>query len=42
MACIGVVFTLCRTLSGSLWVAMAAHGAFNLTLLAVIIHQFVR
>jgi hypothetical protein len=42
MACVGTVFTLCRTLSGSLWAAMAAHAAFNLTMLAVIIHQFVR
>jgi membrane protease YdiL (CAAX protease family) len=42
MACIGTVFTLCRTLSGSLWPAMAAHAAFNLTLLAAAIHQFVR
>lgn len=42
MACIGVVFTLCRTLSGSLWPTMAAHAAFNLTLLAAAIHQFAR
>jgi len=42
MACIGTVFTLCRTLSGSLWPAMAAHAAFNLTLLALAIHQFAR
>ena len=42
MACIGAVFTLCRTLSGSLWPAMAAHAAFNLTLLGAAIHQFVR
>jgi hypothetical protein len=42
MACIGGVFTLCRTLSGSLWPAMAAHSAFNLTLLAAAIHQFAR
>jgi uncharacterized protein len=42
MACIGAVFTLCRTLSGSLWPAMAAHAAFNLTLLAAAIHQFLR
>jgi membrane protease YdiL (CAAX protease family) len=40
MACIGAVFTLCRILSGSLWPAMAAHAAFNLTLLAAAIHQF--
>jgi uncharacterized protein len=42
MACIGFVFTLCRTVSGSLWPAMIAHAAFNLTLLAAAIHQFVR
>jgi membrane protease YdiL (CAAX protease family) len=42
MACIGAVFTLCRTLSGLLWPAVAAHAAFNLTLLALAIHQFVR
>lgn len=41
MACIGFVFTLCRTLSGSLWPAMAAHAAFNLTLLAATIHEFI-
>jgi membrane protease YdiL (CAAX protease family) len=40
MACIGFVFTLCRTLSGSLWPAMAAHAAFNLTVLAAAIHKF--
>jgi membrane protease YdiL (CAAX protease family) len=40
MACAGAVFTLCRTLSGSLWPAMAAHAAFNLTVLATAIHQF--
>ena len=40
MACIGAVFTLCRTLSGSLWPAMAAHAAFNLTLLGATIHEF--
>jgi hypothetical protein len=40
MMCVGVVFTICRALSGSLWAAMAAHAAFNLTLLAVTIHQF--
>lgn len=40
MACIGAVFTLCRMLSGSLWPAMAAHAAFNLTLLGAAIHQF--
>jgi uncharacterized protein len=42
MACIGAVFTLCRTLTGSLWPAMTAHAAFNLTLLALAIHQFAR
>jgi membrane protease YdiL (CAAX protease family) len=42
MGCVGGVFTLCRTLSGSLWPAMAAHAAFNLTMLAVAIHQFIR
>ncbi|MGO9339361.1 MAG: lysostaphin resistance A-like protein [Terracidiphilus sp.] len=42
MACIGAIFTLCRVLSGSLWPAMAAHAAFNLTLLAAAIHQFAR
>lgn len=40
MACIGTVFTLCRTLSGSLWPAMAAHAAFNLTILAAAIRAF--
>jgi len=42
MACVGAVFTLCRTLSGALWPAMAAHAAFNLTLLGIAIHQFAR
>jgi membrane protease YdiL (CAAX protease family) len=42
MACIGGVFTLCRTRSGSLWPAMCAHAAFSLTMLAAIIHQFLR
>jgi membrane protease YdiL (CAAX protease family) len=42
MACIGGVFTLCRLLSGSLWPAMTAHAAFNLTLLAAAVHQFAR
>jgi len=42
MACIGAVFTCCRTLSGSLWPAMAAHAAFNLTLLGASIHEFIR
>jgi membrane protease YdiL (CAAX protease family) len=41
MAGVGAVVTLCRTLSGSLWAAMAAHAAFNLTLLgAAILHYF--
>lgn len=41
MAGVGAVFTLCRTLSESLWPAMAAHAAFNLTLLgAAILHYF--
>jgi membrane protease YdiL (CAAX protease family) len=40
MALVGAVFTLCRTISGSLWPAMAAHAAFNLTMLAVAIHEF--
>jgi membrane protease YdiL (CAAX protease family) len=40
MACIGAVFTKCRSLSGSLWPAMAAHAAFNLTILAISIHEF--
>jgi membrane protease YdiL (CAAX protease family) len=42
MACVGAVFTLCRTLSGSLWTAMAAHAAFNLTVLAATIHEFIQ
>jgi membrane protease YdiL (CAAX protease family) len=42
MACVGGVFTLCRTLSGSLWPSMAAHAAFNLALLGAAIHRFVR
>jgi membrane protease YdiL (CAAX protease family) len=40
MMCVGAVFTACRALSGSLWAAMAAHAAFNLTLLAATIHAF--
>jgi membrane protease YdiL (CAAX protease family) len=40
MACTGCVYTLCRTSSGSLWAAMAAHAAFNLTVLGLTIHQF--
>lgn len=42
MTGVGAVFTLCRTRSGTLWTAMAAHAAFNLTLLAATIHQFIR
>jgi len=42
MMCVGCVFTLCRILSGSLWPAMAAHAAFNLTMVAVAIHRFDR
>ena len=33
LAAVGLVFTLCRVRSGSLWPAMAAHAAFNLALL---------
>lgn len=40
MAFIGCVFTLCRTLSGSLWAALASHAAFNLAMLGAAIHQF--
>lgn len=40
MALIGSAFQLCRTLSGSLWAAIAAHAAFNLTVLAAAIHRF--
>jgi membrane protease YdiL (CAAX protease family) len=40
MACTGAVYTLCRTISGSLWPAMAAHAAFNLTMLAEAIYKF--
>jgi membrane protease YdiL (CAAX protease family) len=40
MACIGAVFTLCRSLSGTLWPAVAAHAAFNLTLLGAAILEF--
>ena len=40
MACTGAVFTLCRSLSGSLWPAVAAHAAFNLTLLGATILEF--
>jgi len=42
MTCIGSLFTLCRTLSGSLWPAVAAHAAFNLALLAAAIREFAR
>jgi membrane protease YdiL (CAAX protease family) len=42
MACIGYVFSLCRTLTGSLWPAVAAHAAFNLAILAAAIHEFLR
>ncbi|HXR39015.1 MAG TPA: CPBP family intramembrane glutamic endopeptidase [Terracidiphilus sp.] len=42
MACIGAVFTACRTLSGSLWASMAAHAAFNLMLLGAAIREFFR
>jgi membrane protease YdiL (CAAX protease family) len=42
MASIGIVFNLCRALTGSLWPAMAAHAGFNLALLALSIHQFLR
>jgi membrane protease YdiL (CAAX protease family) len=41
MALIGVVFTMCRFRSGSLWAAMAAHAGFNLVLLAATIREFV-
>jgi uncharacterized protein len=40
MICIGAVFTLCRMVSGSLWPAMAAHAAFNLTLLGTAIRVY--
>jgi hypothetical protein len=40
MAGVGAVFTLCRALSGSLWPAMAAHAAFNLTLLGLTIYHY--
>lgn len=42
MACVGGVFTLCRTFTESLWTAMFAHAAFNLALLGAAIHRFVR
>jgi len=38
----GAVFTLCRLWSGSLWPAVAAHAAFNLTLLAAAIIYYMR
>ncbi len=38
----GLVFTLCRHLSGSLWPAVAAHAAFNLTILAAAIFYYMR
>jgi len=42
MSTIGCVFTVCRMISGSLWLAIASHAAFNLTLLALTIHKFLR
>jgi len=42
MSSVGGVFKLCRTRSGSLWPAVCAHAAFSLTMLAAIIHQFLR
>jgi membrane protease YdiL (CAAX protease family) len=42
MTCVGLCFSACRSGSRSLWGAIAAHAAFNLTLLALAIHQFVR
>jgi uncharacterized protein len=42
MACIGTVFALCRFFSRSLWSAMAAHAAFNLTLLGATVLKFAR
>jgi len=39
---IGVVFTLCRKFSRSLWAAMVAHAAFNLALLACEVIEFAR
>ncbi|MGA9671607.1 MAG: CPBP family intramembrane glutamic endopeptidase [Terracidiphilus sp.] len=38
----GLVFTLCRLVSGSLWSAVAAHAAFNLTMLGVAILYYMR
>lgn len=42
MAGIGAVFTLCRTRTGSLWPAVAAHSAFSLTILALAIYTYDR
>jgi membrane protease YdiL (CAAX protease family) len=42
MALTGFVFALCRALSRSLWPAMVAHAAFNLTLLGAAIVKFAR
>jgi uncharacterized protein len=42
MTGIGAAFTMCRTLSGSLWPAMAAHAAFNLTILGSVIRVYLR
>jgi len=38
----GVVFTVCRLLCGSLWAAVAAHAAFNLTMLGASIVYYMR
>lgn len=38
----GLVFTLCRSVSGSLWSAVAAHAAFNLTMLGAAILYYMR
>jgi hypothetical protein len=42
MGCIGGVFTICRFLSGSLWSAVAAHAAFNLTILGASVYHYFR
>jgi membrane protease YdiL (CAAX protease family) len=42
MASIGAIFTLCRSLSGSLWPAVAAHAAFNLTVLGASVYRYFR
>jgi membrane protease YdiL (CAAX protease family) len=42
MSGVGVVFTVCRNRTQSLWPAMAAHAGFNLALLASAIVQFAR